>query len=68
MTTYEKFQLGKLDSKTTKRSIIDYCEIFRAFKHERSHGAKYIEAVEIAAEGMNVSTRTVKRAISIVNR
>lgn len=67
-TILEQYLNKELSPATTKRSVLDYCEFALAFDHERKQGRKYREALEITSEGMNVSVRTVRRAISTVKK
>ena len=72
MTIYEHWQKGDWESAKQKEvllpSIIPYCEINRAFILAKNAGNGYEAAIEVTAELMNVSSRTVKRAIATVNR
>jgi hypothetical protein len=72
MTIYEHWQKGHWEAANEKGvlkgNIILYCEINRAFTISRNAGNKYDDAIEYTADAMNVSCRTVKRAIATVNR
>lgn len=72
MTIYQHWQKGDWEiaslKDVLKPNIIPYCEINRAFILCRNAGNKYNAAIEITADLMNVSCRTVKRAIAVVNR
>ena len=72
MSIYEHWQRGDYEAdgikKALKSNIIPYCEINRAFILSRSSGMKYDDALFHTADRMNVSQRTVKRAISFVKQ
>lgn len=72
MTIYEHWQKGDYEidgiKKALKPNVIPYCEINRAFILSRNAGLKYDDALFHTADRMNVSQRTVKRAISFVKQ
>ena len=68
MTIYQLYLKGRLHPVATRKTVLEYCEINKAFKHERAHGASYREALLLVSEGMHVSPDTVRRAVRLVNK
>ena len=72
MTIFELYISGNLDTviskKIIKAGILDYCKIYAKFIELRAGGAKYQPAIFLTAEKMNTSEKTVRRAISTVNK
>lgn len=72
MTVYEHWLRGDYEianqSGVLKPNVIPYCEINRAFMLSRNLNISYEEAVEVTADRMSTSPRTVKRAISFCKK
>lgn len=67
-TTYELYNSGALDYLIQKglisTTIVFYCKIYKAYLYQKDLGKKYLEAIEIVANDLCVTERTVRRALN----
>lgn len=71
MNTFELWKSGALDVAITKKivksSVLEYCKIYEKYRKEKEK-KRYEEAIESTADLCCTSSRTVKRAITLVTK
>lgn len=72
MTIFEMFTNGMLDEfelkGVLKPKIIESCKAYKLFLSFRNDGKKYDESIELTADYICTSPRSIKRAISLVTK